>query len=345
MTWQAINWVREHAPESGGDLLVLLALANQTRDTEPEGGFRECWPSIDTLAWESRLTTRAVYSCLQRMENSGRLTIEHGGNGPKDTNSYTINTTNPRPPRKSRKMAKGEVRARKGEVASPSKGEVCAAKGEDASPEPVQGTYPEEQTSSEILRTRSVPERRKIKRTPRKYPEGKGLTTSASEPRDPASDSGEINQGADETRSHGGKSWGDSRDLARYFAGKDWGDIPDPVNERKLGGALKRWIEVDQCSPVDIVAMIDLFHNDKRYWRESPLPPWHAFLGQRKLLRNKVNKNKMYVFDEAKAMELLDQSYARALESRKEYVEEQLRISAAEVEAALVEQPKKKFVA
>ncbi len=341
MSWQAINWVREHAPEKGNELLVLLALANQSRDTDPEGGFRECWPAIETIAWESRLTPRSVYRCLERMEISGRLTIEHGGNGPKDTNSYTINTTNPRPPRKSRKMAKGDARAAKGDVLSPSKGDARAAKGDTVSSKPVEEPYPEEhQPIQRILRTRSgqAGTKRRIKRVRRKTPEDTNLSSSDDTPAAellPVSD--EENHGAGDFlvgKSPEDEEWEeltdrqheqekaakkadmerrknmDARDLARYFTSKGWPGMTDPVNERALGRKFKEWM-AEGIPPLDITRMIDTYRWSERAWRFAPVPVWRSFLNNRAWLHRRAREMTMHDRDPEKAMRSLDEALAR----------------------------------
>lgn len=56
-----------HSQSTGGELLVMLALADFAND---EG---ECWPYIATLAAKARLTERQVQKLLPRLERSGEI--------------------------------------------------------------------------------------------------------------------------------------------------------------------------------------------------------------------------------------------------------------------------------
>lgn len=65
MSVQWLAWAFQHAEATGGPRLVLLSLANHA----DESGV--CWPSIDTLAREARLSRRRVEQALRELVRSG----------------------------------------------------------------------------------------------------------------------------------------------------------------------------------------------------------------------------------------------------------------------------------
>ena len=76
MSVEAVQAVWRHAEASGGDLNVLLALANRA----DEHGV--CWPEVEELVRKSRLKRRGVQYALRRLEASGQLvTLEDGEGG------------------------------------------------------------------------------------------------------------------------------------------------------------------------------------------------------------------------------------------------------------------------
>jgi hypothetical protein len=77
--------VWDHSPYDGGELLVLLALADWADD---QG---KCWPSIGAIAQKARLTERHVYNILRAMRVDGVITAEPGG-GRGRRSVYVINT-------------------------------------------------------------------------------------------------------------------------------------------------------------------------------------------------------------------------------------------------------------
>lgn len=73
MSIQAVSYVlgdKERAgPDfKGAELLVLIALANHTGTDDGE-----CWPSVPTLARESRLTDKHVRECIRALINAGEI--------------------------------------------------------------------------------------------------------------------------------------------------------------------------------------------------------------------------------------------------------------------------------
>ena len=65
--------VWKHAPYSGGELLVLLAMADFADD---EG---LCWPSIPVIAQKARLEERHVYNVLRKLKADGTVSSKPGG--------------------------------------------------------------------------------------------------------------------------------------------------------------------------------------------------------------------------------------------------------------------------
>lgn len=77
MSVQAMEWVWRNSQHKGGELLVLLALANHAGSDQ-----WECWPSIGLLAAESRLTRRQVQRIVRSLEASREVaTVVAGGPG------------------------------------------------------------------------------------------------------------------------------------------------------------------------------------------------------------------------------------------------------------------------
>jgi hypothetical protein len=72
--------------QSGGKLLVLLALADYAND---EG---VCWPSIESLAAKARLSERQTQRVIRELESSGEVKIYTGGfvSGDKLANTYRV---------------------------------------------------------------------------------------------------------------------------------------------------------------------------------------------------------------------------------------------------------------
>ncbi len=81
---QAISWVIENSKHSLGSFIVLFMIANHARD-DGTGA----WPSIATLARESRMSERQVRYCLRRLERSGELQTQIAC-GPYGTNMYSL---------------------------------------------------------------------------------------------------------------------------------------------------------------------------------------------------------------------------------------------------------------
>ena len=67
MSIKVISWVREHAPtENPAELCILYSLADRAND-DGQG----CWPSVATMAEESRCSERTVQRHLRNLEQRG----------------------------------------------------------------------------------------------------------------------------------------------------------------------------------------------------------------------------------------------------------------------------------
>lgn len=82
--------VWSHSQQRGGELLVMLALADFANDAG------ESWPSVPTLAQKARLTERQTQRVLKNLEESGELrrTKSNGGRNRRSHYFVTI-TENP----------------------------------------------------------------------------------------------------------------------------------------------------------------------------------------------------------------------------------------------------------
>lgn len=84
MSIEVMTQVWKHADASGGELLVLLALADYSNED------RGCaWPSVRTLAKKSRLGIRQTQYAIRNLEAKGLIRIEAGA-GPRGVNLYTV---------------------------------------------------------------------------------------------------------------------------------------------------------------------------------------------------------------------------------------------------------------
>lgn len=72
------------APVEGGDLLVLLALADAAGDDH-----RMAWLSVKTLARRSRMTERNVYYCLKNLVEAGIITDVDDSDVPVEAKHYS----------------------------------------------------------------------------------------------------------------------------------------------------------------------------------------------------------------------------------------------------------------
>ena len=81
----------EHAPVSGNELLILLAIADHASD---DGS--DAWPSIETLAKKCRLSERTVQRSIKSLAQRGQIRVgwQQGGPaylGPRQRpNVYTV---------------------------------------------------------------------------------------------------------------------------------------------------------------------------------------------------------------------------------------------------------------
>ena len=76
MSVRAVARVWELSTAKGGELLVLLAIADYAED---DG--RHAWPTVLKLAAKSRMSERGVRDVLRRLEHLGELAIEKNTTG------------------------------------------------------------------------------------------------------------------------------------------------------------------------------------------------------------------------------------------------------------------------
>src|SRR6201994_4267661 len=85
MSIRVMTAVWDHTPYEGGELLVLLALADWADD---QG---RCWPSVPAIAQKARMKERQVYNILRKVRADEVIHCESGGGRGKNT-AYLINT-------------------------------------------------------------------------------------------------------------------------------------------------------------------------------------------------------------------------------------------------------------
>ena len=81
---QALSWVFEYSESRLAARHVLLSIANHAK-----ADGTDAWPSIPTIAHESRLSCREVYRCIDELIALGELRVAHGG-GRHRTNLYSL---------------------------------------------------------------------------------------------------------------------------------------------------------------------------------------------------------------------------------------------------------------
>ena len=84
MSIRVLTRVWANSKASGGDLLVLLAIADHANDSG------EAWPSVPVLAQRSRLSDRQTRRVLGRLEESGELKRIRSNGGRNRSNRYQI---------------------------------------------------------------------------------------------------------------------------------------------------------------------------------------------------------------------------------------------------------------
>lgn len=83
MSVHVTSWVLKHSDERLGRRLVLLVLADYAND---EGG--SCYPAVESIARDARLSKRQTQRCLQELTDSGA--IEVIGTRDKGMNEYRV---------------------------------------------------------------------------------------------------------------------------------------------------------------------------------------------------------------------------------------------------------------
>ena len=84
MSVQAMSLVFGYSKSELGCRLVLLSIADHAKD-DGTGA----WPSVPTIAKQSKLSVRQVQYCLRKLEEMGELQTQIGC-GPYGTNMYSI---------------------------------------------------------------------------------------------------------------------------------------------------------------------------------------------------------------------------------------------------------------
>lgn len=84
MSFNAVTEAFESSVRSRTDLLVLVSLAQRA---DPRTS--ECWPGIERIARDARISRRAVFLVLNRLESEGHITRD-SGRGNHCSNHYRI---------------------------------------------------------------------------------------------------------------------------------------------------------------------------------------------------------------------------------------------------------------
>ncbi len=133
MSVRALAWVFEHSPiEERADFQVQLALAYHAHD-DGDGAY----PSVATLARETRLTRRGVQHALRRLE--ARRAIVRTGTRPGGAVIYRVAMDAPEGAQSVRRgevTSRGEVSSQGGEATAPGGRTTRRTGGAATSPEP-----------------------------------------------------------------------------------------------------------------------------------------------------------------------------------------------------------------
>lgn len=74
MSWQAVEWVLKHSTTKGAARLVMIAIAEQSRNEEPYFDAWEAWPGIKRLTHYSGIAhERTTSAVIARMVEDGVL--------------------------------------------------------------------------------------------------------------------------------------------------------------------------------------------------------------------------------------------------------------------------------
>ena len=84
MSIRVMSQVWEHSHATGGQLLVLLAIADFSND---DG---EAWPSVPTLAKKARISERHTQRVVKQLKAMGELVVDSKASGQWGTNIYRI---------------------------------------------------------------------------------------------------------------------------------------------------------------------------------------------------------------------------------------------------------------
>ena len=85
MSLEVLTAIWRSPPCSGGDLLCLLAIA----DNADESGY--AWPSIQTIARKAAMSERGAQKCIRKLADARLIQVEIGG-GRGKSNAYQITT-------------------------------------------------------------------------------------------------------------------------------------------------------------------------------------------------------------------------------------------------------------
>jgi hypothetical protein len=84
VSFEAYKWVRDHSESRRSTRLVLIAIADHCDDAG-----RNSWPSISTLARETRLCKKAVYTAISELIALGELDVSIDKSA-RRTNVYSL---------------------------------------------------------------------------------------------------------------------------------------------------------------------------------------------------------------------------------------------------------------
>lgn len=292
MSNEVIADVWKHATVSGGDLLVLLVLADAANDTE-----RWTWESVKTIARKSRMTERNVYRCLDALRQLEIIEDVPEREWPPSARLYKSVVRRVRTP--DFWLSEG------GDNMSESSNSMTP---DNLSPLTRASDNPMTITTS-VLQTSSV-EPGAPRRTRRKTGREKREEALAEEevgdpakaieqeyglgPSDPA-DEAEPEEPRQRPQNRRGSKYGpdSAMGLADTWVERleavEWGSGLDIANRKKLASAFSRWKKAG-TTPDQIRAMIDRYATDPGL-RSKGTVPWVDFLAKRALLDEAIKKS------------------------------------------------------
>lgn len=253
--------VWQYAPVSGGELLVLMAIADAADDDR-----RMSWLSVPTIAKRSRMKERNTYNCLKSLTEAGLIEDVNDEDAPHAARRY---------PNAVRRVTERTV----WETVSDTPANIAPLHSTAPNPSSTTDTGSrdlEELRSSGPARKRAKGRAAEVEDDPQSYVLASLEDAGEPEPR------AKRDPFAPRTRQ---KRLGPADNLVRYWssaAAPYTSEKISPTNQRELRGSIQRWLNEGTDYAV-IVSMISAYW-DPTFQRSDHVVAWKDFLAKRDVL-------------------------------------------------------------